>query len=64
MEESIRENIQYGVSDEQYQYTKRYKREAAHIDQTSFGEDVAFPLVLLIRVGIVQPVVLFHVFGE
>lgn len=56
--------VQNGITDEKHEKTERENSQSTQIDYTSPREDIAVSLVLLVRVGIVQVVVLLHVFRE
>jgi hypothetical protein len=59
-----RKNVQNGITDEKHEKTEREKSQTSQVDYTSPREDVAVSLVLLVWIGIVQVVVLLHVFRE
>ena len=59
-----RENLQNGITDEKHKKAERENGQTSEIDYTSPSEDVTVPLVLVVGVGIVQVIVLLHIFRE
>lgn len=56
--------IQYRVPDEQDQESQCDKTQPSDVGETSFRKDVAFSGLLLVRIRVVKPVVLFHIFWK
>jgi hypothetical protein len=57
-------DVQNWVADEEHEQTQRENGQATKIDYTSPRKDIAVSLVLLVGIGIVQVVVLLHIFRE